>query len=46
MIYLISRPLSQSPKTWLISLGGMAFGFVVYILCAAFGITTLMLAVS
>ncbi|MDH6229888.1 threonine/homoserine/homoserine lactone efflux protein [Mesorhizobium soli] len=45
MIYLVSRSLSQGPMAGLISLGGVALGFVFYILCAAFGITALVLAV-
>lgn len=45
MIYLISRSLSQGPKAGLISLGGVAVGFLFYVLCAAFGITALLLAV-
>jgi threonine/homoserine/homoserine lactone efflux protein len=45
MIYLISRSLSQGRIAGLISLGGVALGFVFYILCAAFGITALLLAV-
>ncbi|PSJ58489.1 LysE family translocator [Pseudaminobacter soli (ex Li et al. 2025)] len=45
MIYLISRSLSQGPVAGLISLGGVALGFVFYILFAAFGITALVLAV-
>ena len=45
MIYLVSRSLSQGPKAGLISLGGVALGFVVYMLCAAFGITALVMAV-
>ena len=45
MIYLVSRSLSQGPVAGLISLGGVALGFVFYILCAAFGITALVLAV-
>lgn len=45
MIYLISRSLSQGPVAGLVSLGGVALGFVFYILCAAFGITALLLAV-
>lgn len=45
MIYLISRSLSQGPAAGLISLGGVALGFVFYILCAAFGITALVFAV-
>lgn len=45
MIYLISRSISQGPKAGLISLGGVALGFVFYMLCAAFGITALLFAV-
>lgn len=45
MIYLISRSISQGRTAGLISLGGVALGFVFYMLCAAFGITALVLAV-
>jgi threonine/homoserine/homoserine lactone efflux protein len=45
MIYLISRSLSQGPVAGLISLGGVALGFVFYMLCAAFGLTALVFAV-
>ncbi|GJE61238.1 LysE family translocator [Methylobacterium trifolii] len=45
MVYLVSRSLSQGPRAGLVSLGGVALGFVVYMLCAAFGITALLLAV-
>jgi len=45
MLYLISRSLCQGPKAGLISLGGVALGFLVYMLCAAFGITALLFAV-
>ncbi len=45
MIYLISRSLSQGRLAGLISLAGVALGFVFYISCAAFGITALLLAV-
>jgi threonine/homoserine/homoserine lactone efflux protein len=45
MIYLVSRTLAQGRKAGLISLAGVALGFVVYMLCAAFGITALVLAV-
>ncbi len=45
MIYLISRSLAQGPVAGLVSLGGVAAGFVVYMLAAAFGITALMMAV-
>jgi threonine/homoserine/homoserine lactone efflux protein len=45
MIYLISRSICQGRKAGLISLGGVALGFVFYMLCAAFGITALVMAV-
>jgi threonine/homoserine/homoserine lactone efflux protein len=45
MIYLISRSITQGAGAGLISLGGVALGFVFYMLCAAFGITALLLAV-
>lgn len=45
MIYLISRSLCQGRIAGLISLGGVALGFVFYMLCAAFGITALLMAV-
>lgn len=45
MIYLISRSIAQGRVAGLISLGGVALGFVVYMLCAAFGITALLFAV-
>jgi threonine/homoserine/homoserine lactone efflux protein len=45
MIYLISRSISQGPRAGLISLGGVALGFVFYMLCAAFGITVLVMAI-
>ncbi|UVA77618.1 LysE family translocator [Pandoraea commovens] len=45
MMYLISRSLCQGPAAGLVSLGGVAVGFIVYMLCAAFGITALLFAV-
>ena len=45
MIYLISRSITQGTAAGLISLGGVALGFVFYMLCAAFGITALLFAV-
>ena len=45
MIYLISRSICQGRMAGLISLGGVALGFVVYMLAAAFGITALLLVV-
>src|ERR1700758_2900718 len=45
MVYLISRSITQGPAAGIVSLGGVALGFVFYMLCAAFGITALLLAV-
>jgi threonine/homoserine/homoserine lactone efflux protein len=45
MIYLISRSISQGKTAGFISLGGIALGFVLYMLCASFGITALVVAV-
>ena len=45
MIYLISRSICQGRTAGLISLGGVALGFVFYMLCAALGITALVMAV-
>lgn len=45
MIYLISRSITQGRAAGLVSLSGVAVGFVFYMLCAAFGITALVLAV-
>lgn len=45
MIYVISRSICQGRTAGLISLGGVALGFVVYMLCAAFGITAIVMAV-
>jgi len=45
MIYLISRSLCQGRVAGLISLAGVALGFIFYMLLAAFGITALVFAV-
>lgn len=45
MIYLVSRSICQGRAAGWISLAGVALGFVVWMLCAAFGITALALAV-
>jgi threonine/homoserine/homoserine lactone efflux protein len=45
MIYLISRSIAQGSAAGMVSLGGVALGFVFYMLCAAFGITALLFAV-
>src|ERR1700761_8389029 len=45
MVYLISRSICQGRTAGLISLGGVALGFVFYMFCAAFGITALLIAI-
>ena len=45
MIYLVSRSICQGRSAGLISLSGVAVGFLFYMSCAAFGITSLLLAV-
>src|SRR6201987_4956571 len=45
MIYVLSRSITQGPAAGIVSLGGVALGFVFYMLCAAFGITALLFAV-
>ncbi len=45
MIYCISRTLSQGRGAGLVSLGGVALGFVVHLLAASLGLTALLLAV-
>lgn len=45
MIYLVSRSITQGRMAGLVSLGGVALGFLVYMLCAAFGLTALIFAV-
>lgn len=45
MVYLISRSICQGRVAGLVSLGGVALGFVVYMLCAALGITALLMAI-
>src|SRR5260370_39855950 len=45
MIYLISRSITQGRTAGIVSLGGVALGFVFYMLCAAFGVTALLFAV-
>ena len=45
MIYLVSRSLVQGPRAGLVSLGGVALGFVVWMLLAAFGVTALLMVV-
>ena len=45
MIYLVSRAICQGRMAGLISLGGIALGFVIYLLCAAAGITAIFMSV-
>ncbi len=45
MIYLTSRSICQGKRAGLISLAGVALGFIFYMLCAAFGISALVFAV-
>lgn len=45
MAYLVSRSICQGRTAGMISLGGVALGFVTYMLLAAFGITALVFAV-
>ncbi|MDV2437936.1 LysE family translocator [Acinetobacter gerneri] len=45
MMYLVSRSICQGRQAGMISLGGVALGFVFYMLTASFGLTTILLAV-
>ena len=45
MIYLVSRSIAQGRVAGWISLGGVALGFIFYMLCAVLGITALVMAV-
>ncbi len=45
MLYLVSRSISQGRMAGLFSLVGVALGFIVYMLFAAFGITALLMTV-
>jgi threonine/homoserine/homoserine lactone efflux protein len=45
MFYLVSRSITQGAAAGVVSLGGVALGFVFYMLCAAFGVTALLFAV-
>lgn len=45
MAYLVSRSIAQGRLAGMMSLGGVATGFVIYMLFAAFGISALLLAV-
>lgn len=45
MIYLVSRSICQGPAAGIVSLGGVALGFVFYMLMSALGITVLIMAI-
>jgi threonine/homoserine/homoserine lactone efflux protein len=45
MIYLVSRSICQGRAAGFVSLGGVALGFVFYVLFAAFGITAILFAI-
>ena len=45
MVYLISRSLCQGRAAGLVSWGGVVLGFTVHMVCAAFGLTALFMAV-
>jgi threonine/homoserine/homoserine lactone efflux protein len=45
MAYLVSRSICQGRAAGLVSLGGVALGFLVYVFLAAFGVTALIFAV-
>ncbi|MFI9254685.1 LysE family translocator [Streptomyces sp. NPDC053069] len=45
MIYLVSRSITQGRRAGLISLGGVALGFMVYLLAANLGLSVAFLAV-
>lgn len=45
MAYLVSRSVCQGRAAALVSLGGVALGFLTYMLFAAFGITALLFAI-
>ncbi len=45
MIYMISRAITQGRLAGLIAFSGVAVGFVIFLLCAAFGLTAIVFAV-
>lgn len=45
MVYVVSRSICQGRRAGLVSLGGVALAFLIYMLAAALGITSLVLAV-
>lgn len=45
MMYLVSRSICQGRAAGLISLGGIALGFTIYLICTALGLTAIFLSV-
>jgi len=45
MIYMISRAITQGRAAGMIAYGGVADGFLFYLLCAAYGLTAIVFAV-
>ena len=45
MIYMISRAITQGRAAGLIAFAGVAVGFVIFLLCASFGLTAIVFAV-
>ncbi|MFG2630685.1 LysE family translocator [Streptomyces sp. NPDC048473] len=45
MVYLVSRSITQGRRAGIISLGGVALGFVVYLLAANLGLSVVFIAV-
>lgn len=45
MIYLVSRSITQGRRAGMVSLGGVALGFVVYLLAANLGLSVVFIAV-
>lgn len=45
MVYIVSRSIAQGPVAGLISVAGVALGFVVYMCSAALGLTALLMTV-
>jgi len=45
MIYMISRAITQGRAAGMIAYGGVAVGFLFYLLCAAYGLTAIVFAV-
>ncbi|MFD4949900.1 LysE family translocator, partial [Streptomyces sp. NPDC058409] len=45
MVYLVSRSITQGRRAGIISLGGVALGFIVYLLAANLGLSVVFIAV-